>query len=160
VLGVAIMLYALAAYPVIGTLTGHAFPAAPVFGVAPCPSVIFTAGLLLWSRPRLPAYVIVVPLFWLLAQSPAEAIALTVYGDLARPVVGVVATGLLIWRDYRGVGERLFGGALLLVAVVCLGHDDLLMALALVFLGVTFVRRFVQRPGPVSATWTLTSSRK
>jgi hypothetical protein len=63
VVGGVFMLYALA-YPVIDELTGHYFPAAPVFGVAPCPSAIYTAGLLLWTRPGMPIYVIVVPLVW------------------------------------------------------------------------------------------------
>jgi hypothetical protein len=58
VVGGVFMLYALA-YPVIDALTGHYFPAAPVLGVAPCPSAIFTAGLLLWTRPGMPAYVLV-----------------------------------------------------------------------------------------------------
>jgi hypothetical protein len=47
VTGGVFILYALAAYPIIGMLSGHLLPAAPVLGLAPCPSVIFTAGLLL-----------------------------------------------------------------------------------------------------------------
>src|SRR5215471_5624483 len=69
-IGGVFMLYALA-YPVIDALTGHVFPAAPVFGVAPCPSAIFTVGLLLWTRPGMPLYVLVVPLIWLMTQAPA-----------------------------------------------------------------------------------------
>src|SRR5215470_1920962 len=72
VIGGVFMVYALA-YPVIDALIGHYFPAAPVLGLAPCPSAIFTAGLLLWTRPGMPMYVLVVPLVWLMAQSPADA---------------------------------------------------------------------------------------
>jgi hypothetical protein len=153
VTGGAIMLYALAAYPVIGVLTGHDFPAAPLFGLAPCPSAIFTAGLLLWTRPRLPLYVLVVPLVWLLAQAPTEALALGVVADVARPVVGALATALLVWRDYRAGRERLIAGSILALAILCLGQDELLMALGGIFLVATFVRWSLRRRGgPVPAT--------
>lgn len=147
VLGGAIMLYALVIYPIIGVMTGHAFPSAPVFGLAPCPSAIFTAGLLLWSRPRMPAYVLVVPLVWLLAQTPSDALAIGVVGDLARPLVGVVATGLLVWRDYPSLRDRLIGAALLAVATLCLGQDVWLMALGGVFLVATLVQWLRHRSG-------------
>jgi hypothetical protein len=152
VTGGAFILYALLIYPMIGMLTGRFFPAAPLFGLAPCPSTIFTAGLLLWSRPRMPMYVLVVPLVWLLAMTPADAVAMDVIGDVARPIVGVVATALLVWREYRALRERLIAFALLFVAVLCLGHDELLMLLGLTFLVVTFVHwLFIQRHGPFGA---------
>lgn len=145
VTGGAMMLYALAVYPVIGNVTGHFFPAAPLFGLAPCPSVIFTAGLLLWTRPPMPIYVLVVPLVWLMAQTPTDALAFGVVGDVARPFVGVLATGLLAWRDYRSMRARLFAGALLVVAILLLGNDELLMAFASIFLLATFTRWFLGR---------------
>jgi len=145
-IGGAFVLYGLAVHPVIGMFGSHFFPAAPVFGLAPCPSAIFTVGLLLWTRRRVPMYVVVVPLVWLLAQTPAEALALGVVADVGRPIVGIVGTALLVWRDYRALRERLFAGGVLGVAILCLGKDDLLMGLGLVFLVGTFVRWFVRRP--------------
>jgi hypothetical protein len=152
VIGGAFMLYALA-YPVIDALTGHYFPAAPVFGLAPCPSAIFTVGLFLWTRPRMPIYLLVVPLVCLLAQTPSEALALGVVADLARVPVGVVATSFLIWRDYSAARERLVAGALLLIAIVVgVGHDDTLMELGGVLLLAMFVSWFLrQAGGPVAA---------
>lgn len=143
--GGAIVLYALVAYPVIGNVTGHFFPAAPLFGLAPCPSAIFTAGLLLWTRPRMPMYVLLVPLVWLMAQTPADALALGVVGDVARPFVGVLATVLLVWRDYRPMWARLSAAGLLVVAILLLGNDVLLMAEASVVLLATFVHWFLGR---------------
>jgi len=152
VVGGAFMLYALA-YPVIDALTGRYFPAAPVFGLAPCPSAIFTAGLLLWTRPRMPIYVLFVPLVWLLAQTPAESLAMGVVADVARVPVGVLATALLIWRDYGAARERLIAGAVLLIAIALgLGHDDTLMELAGVVLLAMFVSWFLRQAGhPVAA---------
>jgi hypothetical protein len=138
VVGGVFMLYALA-YPVIDALTGLYFPAAPVFGVAPCPSAIFTAGLLLWTRPPMPMYVLVVPLIWLMAQAPPDALAMGVVADLARVPVGVVTTALLVWRDYRAARERLIAGAILLVAILLVGNDVLLMVLGGIYLLATLI---------------------
>jgi hypothetical protein len=132
------MLYALA-YPVIDALTGHHFPAAPVFGVAPCPSAIFTAGLLLWTRPQMPMYVLVVPLIWLMAQVPAAALAIGVVADVARVPVGLVATALLVWREYHAPREWLVAGAILLVAILLVGNATMLMLLGGIYLLATFV---------------------
>jgi hypothetical protein len=40
--GAVMVLYALLIYPLLGLAFGHVYPASPVFGVAPCPMVIFT----------------------------------------------------------------------------------------------------------------------
>jgi hypothetical protein len=133
ILGGVFMLCALA-YPVIDALTGHVFPAAPVFGVAPCPSAICTVGLLLWTRPGMPMYVLVVPLVWLMAQAPADALAVGVVADVARVPFGAVAAALLVWREYRATRERLVAGAILLVAVLFMGNDVVLMALGGIYL--------------------------
>jgi hypothetical protein len=127
------MLYALA-YPVIDALTGHYFPAAPVFGVAPCPSSIFTAGLLLWTRRSSPMYVLVVPFVWLMTQTPPAALAMGVVADVARVPVGVLTAALLIWREYCATRERLIGGAVLVLAILLVGNDTLLMALGGMYL--------------------------
>jgi hypothetical protein len=144
IIGGVFMLYALA-YPVIDALTGHVFPAAPVFGVAPCPSAIFTVGLLLWTRPGMPIYVLVVPLIWLMAQAPADALAMGVVADVARVPFGAVAAALLVWREYRATRERLVGGAILLVAVLFMGNDVVLMALGGVYLLATLGMWYVGR---------------
>ncbi len=41
-LGAMLGMFAGVVYPVIGALNGHAPPAAPAFGVTPCPLAIFT----------------------------------------------------------------------------------------------------------------------
>ena len=41
--------------------SGHVYPAAPMFGVTPCPLVIFTFGMLLLSRERAPWPLLVIP---------------------------------------------------------------------------------------------------
>ncbi len=59
--GVLLILYAMVLDSMLGALSGHAYPRAPIFGVAPCPLVIFTFGLFLWARDGLPRYLLVIP---------------------------------------------------------------------------------------------------
>lgn len=95
--------YALLIYPILGVLAGHGYPAAPLFGVAPCPTMIFTCGLLLWASPRVPKYPLVVPLVWAVLATTA-AVAQGVLEDLALPVAALLATALLLRgarRNYR-----------------------------------------------------------
>jgi hypothetical protein len=72
-------------------------------------AVAVTAGLLLWTRRGMPMYVLVVPLVWLMAQAPAEALSLGVVTDVARVPIGVVTTAMLVWRG-RGRGAGASGG--------------------------------------------------
>jgi hypothetical protein len=61
--GLGLITYALIAYPLIGYAIGHRYPMAPTFGV-PCPTTIFTFGLILLSvRPRSRS-VIFIPAVW------------------------------------------------------------------------------------------------
>ena len=61
IIGAVLILYALVAYPTLGYAFGHRYPAAPTFGV-PCPTTIFTLGLLVWASSSLPRRLLIVPL--------------------------------------------------------------------------------------------------
>lgn len=63
VLGGAFILYALVIYPELGYWLGHRYPAAPTFGL-PCPTTIFTFGILLLTDRRVPIYLLAIPLAW------------------------------------------------------------------------------------------------
>lgn len=102
-LGGLLILYAMVVYPIIGTLLGHGYPRSPSFGVAPCPTTIFTFGLLLWTRARPPTYVLAIPLIWS-AIGFSAAFTLGIYEDIGLPIAGVLGTALLVWRDGQGIG--------------------------------------------------------
>lgn len=94
-LGIALLAFALVVYPLWSTLAGHGYPELPTFGL-PCPTTIFTIGVLaLASGARLRA-VLAVPILWSLVGSQA-AFLLDVKPDLGLLVAGVVAVGLFIW---------------------------------------------------------------
>lgn len=98
-LGAALVVYALAIYPVLGLVLGHAYPAAPTFG-APCPLTIFTFGLLLWNQERTPWYVLVVPILWS-AVATSAALSLGVREDLGLPAAAALTLAIIFLRRVR-----------------------------------------------------------
>jgi len=98
VVGAIFILYAMVAYPLLGLALGHWYPRAPMFGVAPCPTTIFTFGLLLWAKRPVPIYILVVPLIWAIIGTTA-AVSLQVPQDYGLGIAGVVGTVLVILRN-------------------------------------------------------------
>jgi hypothetical protein len=95
--GGTIIAYALVAYPLIGMALGHTYPSAPTFGV-PCPTTLFTFGLLLWTVGRVPFTLLLVPLLWSLLAVSA-AVNWGVWEDLAMPLVALISCGMLLRRN-------------------------------------------------------------
>lgn len=98
--GAIFIVYAMVIYPVLGYISGHAYPRSPSFGVTPCPVTIFTFGMLLWTGKKMPKYVLVIPLVWSIIGSIA-AVSLAVREDLGLLVAGVVGTAFIIFRDKK-----------------------------------------------------------
>jgi len=72
--------YSFAVYPLIGLLVTHPYPETPLFGVTPCPTTIFTLGILLLGRHPNPLVLAVIPLVWSLIGGSA-AILLAIPQD-------------------------------------------------------------------------------
>lgn len=70
--GALLVAYALLGYPLLGHAAGQHYPAVPTFGL-PCPTTIFTFGLLAFAvRP--PSWVLlVIPLAWAVIGTSAAA---------------------------------------------------------------------------------------
>ena len=101
IIGACFILYAMVVYPLLGISFGHSYPRSPMFGVAPCPTTIFTFGLLLWGATRsVPAYVLVIPFFWSLLGMSA-AVNLQVPQDYGLIVAGVVGTALILIQNRK-----------------------------------------------------------
>ena len=62
-MGGLLMGYALVAYPLVGMAFGHNYPDTPTFGL-PCPTTIFTLGLLLWTDPKPRWWMHAIPWGW------------------------------------------------------------------------------------------------
>jgi hypothetical protein len=82
---------------VLGYFLGHVYPHSPTFG-APCPTVIFTFGLLLWTDKKLPKYLLGIPLLWSLLGISA-AVQWGVLEDVMLLISGLAATAMIVYRD-------------------------------------------------------------
>jgi hypothetical protein len=83
-------------YPAINAAQHLTFSRIPTFGV-PCPTTIFTAGLLMLAAPRAPVLALI-PVLWSLVGGSA-AVLLDVRADFALPAAGIV---LAIFSMRRG----------------------------------------------------------
>lgn len=100
VLGLIVIAYAAVIYEVLGFFAGHGWPRAPLFGVAPCPTTVFTFGVLMLTTQPIPFWLLVIPLAWAAIGSTA-AMLLGVPEDLGMLVAAVVAAALLPWWGFR-----------------------------------------------------------
>ena len=97
--GAALAVYALAGYPLVGWLAGQRFPAAPTFGL-PCPTVVFTFGVLLWTDRRLPAWLLAIPAAWAVVGTLAAA-SLGMTEDYALLPAAIVGVAGVLGRHAR-----------------------------------------------------------
>lgn len=93
IVGIVMLTYALVVYPSLGIALGHSYPSTPTFGV-PCPTTVFTIGVLALARAPRTAILLAVPLFWSLVGGSA-AFLLGVWQDLGLLASGALAAALL-----------------------------------------------------------------
>ena len=99
--GATMIVYAMLLYPLIGLAVGERYPAMPLFGVAPCPLLIFTFGLMLWASCAR-WWLWIVPFLWSVIGGSAF-IVLSVPQDWALPVSALAALAILFLdRPRRG----------------------------------------------------------
>jgi hypothetical protein len=99
--GLSTMVYAAAVYPILGIWAGHGWMAGPMFGVAPCPTTIFTIGILMIARGRWVFLLSVIPVLWSLIGL-AAALQLGIFEDLAMPVAGALLAGTQVLNLRKG----------------------------------------------------------
>jgi hypothetical protein len=105
--GLLLVAIALVGYPVASHLLGHRYPQMPTFGT-PCPTTIFTLGMLLLCVSPVPRAVLAIPLLWA-AVGTVAAFAFSMYEDFALLFAGLL-TLLLQVKDPADEVED--GGAL------------------------------------------------
>ena len=86
IIGAFFILYAMVVYPLLGISFGHNYPRAPMFGVAPCPTTIFTLGILMWTTKSVPGYLLAIPFLWsIIGMSAAVNLRVPKTMDLSLP---------------------------------------------------------------------------
>ncbi len=96
--GLAMIAYAMVAYPLIGLLDGEPWPRLALVGVAPCPTTLFTFGILLLAERRAPLHLLVLPVLWSLIGGAAGWL-IHIPQDLALPVAALLAVLLAIRKN-------------------------------------------------------------
>lgn len=104
--GAALIIFALVIYPVWTRWTGHTWPAIPTFGL-PCPTTLFTIGMLALLASPYPRSVLLVPIVWC-AIGVQAAFFLEVIPDLSLLAGAAVAGSLWVMagRPSRTAASR------------------------------------------------------
>lgn len=97
--GIVFIVYALIVYPLLGIQFGHIYPRTPTFGL-PCPTTIFTFGILLWTKKKVSPVIIGIPLLWSLIGFTA-ALNLGIYQDFGLLAAGLLGSALIILNNYK-----------------------------------------------------------
>lgn len=103
IIGWIFIAYALIVYPILNSMFGHVYPKMPTFGL-PCPTTIFTFGVLLLTIRKVPAYLIGIPLIWSIVGISA-AMNLKVYEDIGLIIAGILGSAIII-LEKRAEGAR------------------------------------------------------
>jgi hypothetical protein len=97
--GIVLIAFALIFYPVLGYSLGHIYPANPTFGL-PCPTTIFTFGMLLITDKKHPFIILIIPFFWAIIGFMA-AISLGITEDISLLITALAAMVLLNIRNKK-----------------------------------------------------------
>ena len=97
IIGIILILFALIVYPILGYFFGHIYPSSPTFGL-PCPTTIFTFGLLLLNTNKCPFVIIVIPFVWSLIGFMA-AFQFGILEDSSLIVASFISVYLLFYRN-------------------------------------------------------------
>jgi Family of unknown function (DUF6064) len=97
ILGAIFIVYALVIYPIIGYALGRIFPTSPTFGV-PCPTTIFTFGLLLWTDKKIPLNLLIVPVLWSIVGTSA-ALSFGVKEDFGLLVAATMGAAAIVQHN-------------------------------------------------------------
>lgn len=102
IIGLIFVAYALVGYPILGIFLGHTYPKSPTFGV-PCPTTIFTFGVLMFTSQRISFFVLLIPLLWSIVGFSA-AFELGIYEDIGLIISGLVSTIIITVSRKRPAG--------------------------------------------------------
>ena len=109
-IGLGMFLFALAAQPLIGPLTGRTWPQAEIFGVAPDPTAVATLGLVLLADGRTKWELLAIPILWC-AMSGATAWAMEARDALLMPLAAVVVLIAAAWKTLARRRQFTWAGA-------------------------------------------------
>lgn len=96
-IGILFVLYAIIGYQIFGYYLGHVYPKYFAVGLLPCPTTIFTFGILLIINEKIPIKYLVIPL--MVSLGGILAAYKGIYEDIGLIIAGILGTILIILRD-------------------------------------------------------------
>ena len=96
-IGILFVLYAIIGYQIFSYYLGHIYPKYFSVGLVPCPTTIFTFGILLMINKKIPIKYFIIPL--MVSLGGFLAALKGIYEDVGLVIVGILGTILMILRD-------------------------------------------------------------
>lgn len=97
VISILLFTYALIFYPLLGYAFGHSYPRIPTFGL-PCPTTIFTFGLLLLIVGKVNKILFIIPVLWAVIGFTA-ALKLGILQDIGLLVSAIITLVVVIFSS-------------------------------------------------------------
>ncbi len=95
---------AFALYPLIEYMSGHLYPKILLFGVAPCPTTIFSLALLVGAVPKVGKIIFILLIFPAIFSGLSVPIMLGVWADLLLLFTGVYGLITLV-KNWKFIGK-------------------------------------------------------
>ena len=95
---------AFALYPLIEYLSGHLYPKILLFGVAPCPTIIFSLALIIGAVPKVGKIIFILLIFPAIFSGLSVPIMLGVWADLLLLVSGIYGLITLV-KNWKLIGK-------------------------------------------------------
>lgn len=97
--GIICIVFAMIVYPILGYFFDHIYPYSPTFGL-PCPTTIFSFGVLLLNIKKCPVPILIVPLVWSIIGFMA-AFQFGILEDTGLIVASLITLFLLSYRNEK-----------------------------------------------------------
>jgi len=95
---------AFALYPLIEYMSGHLYPKVLLFGVAPCPTTIFSLALLIGAAPKVGKIIFILLIFPAIFSGLSTPTMLGIWADLLLLFTGVYGLIILI-KNWKLIGK-------------------------------------------------------
>lgn len=96
--GALLIFYGIIGYQALEYILDRGYPEILSFGMFPCPTLIFSLGILLWTGKKFPAYVLIFPLIQALSGF-IPAFMIGIVEDIGLIISGLLVLFMLAYRD-------------------------------------------------------------
>jgi hypothetical protein len=96
--GALLIFYSIFGYQALEYIIGRGYPEILAFGMFPCPTVIFSLGILLWTEKKFPPYILIFPIINALSGF-IPAFMIGIIEDIGLIISGLIVLTLLSRRD-------------------------------------------------------------